>query len=112
MTTIPLDKEEYWKAIIEWKPPRKWSREDKCVYLSNKYKKEYGIYRFERRHGNQKNSRQNLYIGLAFHQVFDQRLHQGFHENKITLEKGTDLFYIFCKINLSPFLLSLDTCPT
>jgi len=83
MTIIPLDTEEYWKAIIEWKPPRKWNKEDKCVYLSSKYKNEYGIYRFERRHGNQKDGRQNLYIGLAFKQIFDTRLHQGYHENKI-----------------------------
>jgi len=83
MRILSLDKDDYWKAIIEWTHPCKWNKEEKCVYLTNKYKREYGIYRFERRHGNQKSGRENIYIGHAFDQTFDIRLHQGFHEAKI-----------------------------
>ena len=83
MALIPLNKDDYWKATILWQPPCKWNKEDKGVYLNKKYRGEYGIYRFERRHGSQKRSRENLYIGIAFEQIFDERLHQGFHEKKV-----------------------------
>ena len=82
MAIESLDNYSYWKAIIDWKPPRKWYRDDEYpgVYLGNGDRDGYGIYRFERRQANQKIGRENLYIGIAFQQVFDKRLHQGFHE--------------------------------
>ena len=82
MAIESFHKDYYWKAVIDWKPPRRWYDDDEFqrVYLRDSDKTEYGIYRFERRHGSQKDGRENLYIGIAFRQYFDKRLHQGFHE--------------------------------
>ena len=77
-----LDQTEYWKAIISWMPPRKWYKDenDPGVYLDKKIKNYCGVYRFERKHGNEKNGNENLYIGIAYKQSFNVRLHQGYHD--------------------------------
>lgn len=99
----PLDKEDYWKAVINWAAPRKWYRviEDPGVYLSKSTKNEYGIYRFERSHGKQKYCRENLYIGIAFNQDFEKRLHQGFHDRKIRNAKSGQIWVSTGIIELS-----------
>jgi len=81
MAIESLDKDYYWTAIIEWRPPRRWHKDDKYegVHLENSDGNEYGIYRFERRQGSQKGGSENFYIGIAFRQDFDKRLHQGYH---------------------------------
>ena len=94
MSIEPLDTEDYWKAVIDWAAPRKWhkDKEDPGVSLAKSTKKEYGIYRFDRRHGNQKNSRENLYIGIAYDQNFETRLNQGFYEKKLRNAKAGQIW--------------------
>lgn len=77
-----LNNEEYWEANIYWNAPHRWYK-DEGVYLDKDIKNECGIYRFERRHGNQTQGRENLYIGITYRQDFDNRLHQGYHNYKI-----------------------------
>ena len=102
MSIEPLDIEDYWKAVIDWAAPRKWHKDkkDPGVSLAKSTKKEYGIYRFERRHGNQKGSRENLYIGIAYKQDFETRLHQGFHEKKLKKTKSGEIWVAAGLINL------------
>lgn len=102
MNVEPLDTEDYWKAIINWAASRKWfkDKEDPGVSLAPNRKKEHGIYRFERRHGNQKNSRENLYIGIAYGQNFETRLHQGYHEMKLQESKTGQIWVSVGTIDL------------
>jgi len=97
-----LDNDDYWKVKIKWEPSRKWYRDDeyKHVYLGDKDRNEYGIYRFERRLRNQKSGRENLYIGIAYRQVFDKRLHQGFHEWMLRNVKRGQIWVSVGKIDL------------
>ena len=96
MAIVPLKNQDeaYWKATISWKPARKWYKDgfDSGVYLRNSLKNESGIYRFERRHGNQKNGRETLYIGIAHKQDFDTRLHQPDYLGKLKKAKAGEIW--------------------
>jgi hypothetical protein len=87
MAVKPLDKYDYWIATIDWKAPHKWYRKDKFysagVDLDDKLKNEYGIYRFERRFQKLSKGKEIIYIGIAYCQPFDARLHCGDHAHKI-----------------------------
>ena len=76
------NEDEYWEATLFWKPPRKWIRGE-GVELEESIKEENGIYRFEMRHGNQKKSPKNAYIGMTFDQTFEVRLHNSGRIKKI-----------------------------
>jgi hypothetical protein len=82
-----LGENDYWRATIDWKAPHKWYKKDKFysagVDLEDKLRNEYGIYRFERRHGKLSKGKEIVYIGIAYCQTFDVRLHYGDHANKI-----------------------------
>lgn len=86
-----LDKNDYWEAEIAWQPLRKWYRNgDIGVDLSEFFRTSNGIYRFEGRYENRKD-KTLLYIGIAYEQTFDDRLHQGYHEKKIKYRKAKDV---------------------
>jgi hypothetical protein len=79
MAISSLDKKEYWRAVINWKPPHKWYQDgDVGVDLADDTKHKNGIYRFESRQ-----KHKLLYIGHTYRQDFDERLHQGHHEGKL-----------------------------
>lgn len=87
-----LGKNDYWKAEIDWQPLRKWYRKnDIGVDLSEYAKSEYGIYRFEGQYENH-DAKKLLYIGIAYEQTFDERLHQGYHEYKIKHIKAKEIW--------------------
>jgi hypothetical protein len=94
-----LENDDYWKAVIDWKAPRKWHRKDDIgVDLPEKYKNQYGIYRFESR--NIDYGKELLYIGIAYEQNFDCRLHQGYHESKLKTIKAREIRVSVGIINL------------
>ena len=86
MQAKTLSDSAYWKANISWSRPRKWYQDenDLGVYLGDNLSYKYGVYRFEAR-SNNASRLQNilLYIGIAYEQDFDTRLHQGYHESKL-----------------------------
>ncbi|MCZ7380026.1 MAG: hypothetical protein O8C64_00405 [Candidatus Methanoperedens sp.] len=69
-----LNKKQYWKATLHWSAPHKW-HSGEGVELEERLKGESGLYRFEMRHGGQKESRKNAYIGMTHSQTFNGRLH-------------------------------------
>ena len=103
MAIESLDNYYYWKAIIYWKPPRKWHKDDKYkgVERRNADRNEYGIYRFERRQESQKGGSENFYIGIAYRQDFDKRLHQGYHKWMLkNMKRGQEIWVSFGIIKL------------
>ena len=96
-----LDKNDYWQAKIDWSPLRKWHRHTEVgVDLSSDTISEYGIYRFEGRY--KKNTlKRLLYIGIAYEQEFDIRLHQGYHQAKLKYCKAHEIHVSVGTINLT-----------
>ena len=86
-----LVEDDYWEARINWQPPRKWYRRgDVGVELSDFAKNECGIYRFEGKYCNSRD--EILYIGLAYNQCFNDRLHQGYHEKKLKYNRADEIW--------------------
>jgi hypothetical protein len=100
MVIESLGKDEYWQAEVNWAPLREWYRDGDCgVELSEDIKGNYGIYRFEGRYNNG-DPKRLLYIGIAYDQVFDKRLHQGFHESKMKYIKAKEIYVSVGSIEL------------
>lgn len=98
MYVLPLYDDDYWFASIDWKAPRKWYHKTKeyaaGVDLDKKYKSKEGIYRFERLSNRLSNRRELFYVGIAFEDTFDERLHQGYHEALLRNYRKTGDFWV------------------
>ncbi|MBL8029581.1 MAG: hypothetical protein JNL74_24410 [Fibrobacteres bacterium] len=100
MPIVRLRKHDYWSAEITWSTPRKWYRIKGYtgVNLPVMLKNKYGIYKFE---GHYENGNKLLYIGIAYCQNFDTRLHQS--RNNLKYLKASNITVSTGQIDLGSF---------